>query len=141
MRHHRRVATKKKSASSAVDKKSKARIKKLEARLASAEKSAGKWKARAKKHQTDAAGLKSELAAVRRRLEKAAASAAKWKDRAKAAPSSMPVPEPDAGAASETPAVPDESWTVTRLRAEARARGVAGYSRKSKAQLLADLGG
>ena len=35
----------------------------------------------------------------------------------------------------------DESWTVTRLRAEARARGVAGYSRKTKAQLLADLAG
>jgi hypothetical protein len=35
---------------------------------------------------------------------------------------------------------PDATWTVTALRAEARSRGVAGYSRKTKAQLLADLG-
>jgi peptidoglycan hydrolase CwlO-like protein len=136
------VAKKKKSQSDAVEKKARARIRKLEAWLASAEKSAGKWKARAKKHQTDAAGLKSELTAVRRRLEKATASAAKWKDRAKAAPPSMPRPERTAPAVSTTaPTGPDESWTVTRLRAEARARGVAGYSRRTKAQLLADLGG
>ncbi|EFQ83555.1 hypothetical protein HMPREF0063_11218 [Aeromicrobium marinum DSM 15272] len=35
--------------------------------------------------------------------------------------------------------VPDETWTVTRLRAEARSRAVPGYSRKSKAQLLEAL--
>jgi peptidoglycan hydrolase CwlO-like protein len=134
------VAKKKKSQSDAVEKQWKARVKKLEARLASAEKSAGKWKTRAKKHQTDAAGLKSELTAVRRRLDKATASAAKWKDRAKAAPSA-PSRRPAPRTAPETAARPDESWTVTRLRAEARARGVAGYSRKTKAQLLADLAG
>ena len=134
------MAKKKKSQSDAVEKQWKARVKKLEARLASAEKSAGKWKTRAKKHQTDAAGLKSELTAVRRRLDKATASAAKWKDRAKAVPSA-PARRPAPRTAPETAARPDESWTVTRLRAEARARGVAGYSRKTKAQLLADLTG
>jgi hypothetical protein len=30
--------------------------------------------------------------------------------------------------------------TLAMLRAEARTRGVAGYSRKTKAQLLAELG-
>lgn len=35
---------------------------------------------------------------------------------------------------------PDETWTVTRLRAEARTRGVAGYSRMTKAQLITVLG-
>ena len=134
------MAKNKKSQSDPVEKQWKARLKKLEARLASAEKSAGKWKTRAKKHQADAAGLKSELTAVRRRLDKATASAAKWKDRAKAAPSA-PAPQLAPRTAPETVAGPDESWTVTRLRAEARARGVAGYSRKTKAQLLADLGG
>jgi lysophospholipase len=36
-------------------------------------------------------------------------------------------------------ATPDESWTVADLRAEAKRRGLGGYSRKTKAQLLADL--
>jgi hypothetical protein len=44
---------------------------------------------------------------------------------------STPGPAPEAG--------PDDSWTVTALRAEARSRGLAGYSRKSKAELLAAL--
>jgi hypothetical protein len=35
--------------------------------------------------------------------------------------------------------VPDETWTVVELRAEARARGLVGMSSKSKAQLLAAL--
>lgn len=35
---------------------------------------------------------------------------------------------------------PDNSWTVTRLRAEARSRGVAGCSRMTKDQLIAVLG-
>ena len=134
------MAKKKKSQTDAVEKQWKARVRKLEARLASAEKSAGKWKTRAKQHQTDAAGLKSELTTVRRRLDKATASAAKWKDRAKAAPSA-PARRPGPRTTPETAAGPDESWTVTRLRAEARARGIAGYSRKTKAQLLADLAG
>ncbi len=134
------MAKKKKSQSDAVEKQWKARVKKLEARLASAEKSAGKWKTRAKQHQTDAAGLKSELTTVRRRLDKATASAVKWKDRAKAAPSA-PARRPAPRTAPETVGGPDGSWTVTRLRAEARARGIAGYSRKTKAQLIADLAG
>lgn len=42
----------------------------------------------------------------------------------------------DAPAAS---AGPDGSWTVTRLRAEARAQKVPGYSRMTKPQLLSAL--
>jgi hypothetical protein len=37
--------------------------------------------------------------------------------------------------------VPDDSWTVAALRAEARRRGMTGYSRKTKAQLVAELRG
>jgi hypothetical protein len=132
------VAKKKKSSSS-TDEQRKAEVKKLRAQLAAAEKSAGKWKTRAKKHKSDAAGLKVELTAVRRRAAKAEASAAKWKDRATSTPSAPAAPEPAAPASPARVAGPDESWTVTRLRTEARSRGVAGYSRKTKAQLLADL--
>ena len=35
---------------------------------------------------------------------------------------------------------PDDSWTVAQLREEARTRGLAGMSRKNKAELLAALG-
>jgi hypothetical protein len=103
---------------SEVERELKAQAKKLRAQLAAAEKSAEKWKAKAKDHRSVAVGAKAELAAVRRRLEKAETT--------------------------ETPAAstaPDDSWTVTRLRAEARSRGVAGYSRKTKEQLLLELRG
>ena len=40
-----------------------------------------------------------------------------------------------------TDAAPDDSWTVAALRAEARRRGMTGYSRKTKAQLVAELRG
>jgi len=145
------VATKKKDKSSA-EKELKAAVKKLRSQLAAAEKSAQKWKSRAKAYQSDAAGAKAELAAVRRRLDKAAASATKWKGRAKSAgrtsaapPAPVVDPSHDSDPALEAVpvpvpgAAPDDSWTVTRLRAEARARGVAGYSRKTKVQLLDDL--
>ena len=35
--------------------------------------------------------------------------------------------------------IPDQTWTVVQLRAEARARGIAGMSNKPKAKLLAAL--
>jgi hypothetical protein len=101
---------------SEVERELKAQAKKLRAQLAAAEKSADKWKTRAKDHRSAAVGAKAELAAVRRRLEKAEAP-------------------------STPSTTPDESWTVTRLRAEARSRGVAGYSRKTKEQLLVELRG
>jgi chromosome segregation ATPase len=112
------------------DKQLEAAAKKLRAQLGVAEKSAEKWRSRAKEHRSTATKAKAELTAVRRRLEKAEASATKWKARAQA-------PSP----ASAASATPDDSWNVTRLRAEARSRGVAGYSRKSKEQLLTELGG
>jgi len=50
-----------------------------------------------------------------------------------------PLPDQTAAGPDETAMEPDESWTVTRLRAEARARGVVGYSRLTKAQILQAL--
>lgn len=143
------MATKKKQGKGSVDKELKAAVRRLRSQLAAAEKSAEKWKSRAKAHRSDAVGAKAELTAVRRRLDKAAASATKWKGRARSGRSQTAttgsVPAPVVAAAAEsattTPTAPDDAWTVTRLRAEARARGVAGYSRKTKDQLLAELRG
>jgi hypothetical protein len=170
---------KQKSTTASAEKQLKATVKKLRAQLAVAEKSAEKWKSRAKDHKSVAVGAKSELTAMRRRLDKAEANVAKWKERAQAkapttagllappkdgapkaatsapspvaAPPASPVTAPTAAqsaprnvvtsAAPSSGARPDDSWTVTALRAEARSRGVVGYSRKTKAQLLADLGG
>jgi predicted membrane-bound mannosyltransferase len=135
---------KQKSPSNAAEKQLKAVVKRLRTQLAAAEGSAEKWKARAKDHRSFASGAKAELMVVRRRLERAEASVTKWKDRAKSPAPAAPVTATLAPAASSVPTAsnaPDESWTVTALRAEARRRGVTGYSRKTKAQLLADLRG
>ena len=130
---------KQRSEAESAEKQLKATVKKLKSQLAGAEKSAEKWKARAKEQESKAAGTRSELTAARRRLTKAEARAAKWKDRARAAPVVVaPVPPPAAAGRSATP---DDTWTVTALRAEARTRGLPGYSRKTKVQLLADLSG
>ena len=48
-------------------------------------------------------------------------------------PQAVTVGEPTA---ADGLTVPDETWTVVQLRAEARARGLVGTSNKSKAQLL-----
>lgn len=162
------MAKKTKAKKSTVEKDLRAKLKKVRAQLSVAEKSAEKWKHRARKQQKDAASLTSELTAVRRRAAKAESAAEKWKGRAtsagttpaaapkaeapkaeapKAAAPKAAAPAPAAPAASSQAAspgratTPDDSWTVTALRAEARSRGVAGYSRKTKAQLLADLRG
>ena len=41
--------------------------------------------------------------------------------------------------AGQPTSTPDMSWTVVRLRAEARARGLTGLSSKPKAEILAAL--
>jgi hypothetical protein len=145
----------KKQRTGTAERELKAEIKKLKARLAAAEKSAETWKARAKENKSSAAGAKSELSGLRRSLKKAEASTKKWKDRAKAAlplaPAAPAAPAASTAAAAEpapveimaptTPSMPDDTWTLTALRAEARARKLPGYSRKSKADLLAELRG
>ena len=136
------MANKKKSATDAAEKQLRAAVKKLRAQLAAAEKQAEKWRERAKDHKSVASGVKTELSAVRRRLEKAEASVRKWKDRASPAASTPSTRSAKpAPAAPSVHSLPDDSWTVTALRAEARRRGLTGYSRKTKADLLAELRG
>jgi len=48
-------------------------------------------------------------------------------------------PLPTTDTVPEENTAPDDSWTVARLRTEARSRGLAGYSRLTKAQLLEAL--
>jgi lysophospholipase len=134
------MAKKKNSATGPAEKRLKAAVKKLRAQLAAAESQAQKWKERAKDRKSVAAGAKTELTKVRRRLAKAEASLRKWKDRPRTTASAPPAPEPAPAAPSSHP-LPDDSWTVAALRAEARRRGLTGYSRKTKAELLAELRG
>jgi lysophospholipase len=136
----KKKVAKKKKTGGAAKRELKAENKRLEAELAAAEKAAEKWKARAKDQKSSAAASGSELGELRRRLQKAEASATKWKDRAKAGVPSASAPQAEtmAPAAGSTP---DDSWTLTALRAEARARGMTGYSRTPKADLLAALRG
>lgn len=114
MRHDDRVAKNKQK-----NQKAEKKTKKAQKTGDSAEK---QLKAAVKKLQT-------QLAASER-------SVAKWKARAK-----QPAPVVSAAPAPVRSATPDETWTVTALRAEARSRGVPGYSRKTKVDLLADLRG
>ena len=46
---------------------------------------------------------------------------------------------PDEPTTVEAVTVPDETWSVVQLRAEARTRGLTGMSNKTKAQLLTAL--
>jgi peptidoglycan hydrolase CwlO-like protein len=130
---------KKKSRADAAEKELNAAVEALRARLSDVEKSLAKWKKKATDRKSVVAEVKAELTALRRRLAKAEASATKWRGRAKEAEAA---PAPSPAPASSPPvrsATPDETWTVTALRAEARARGVVNYSRKSKAVLIAEL--
>jgi vancomycin resistance protein YoaR len=106
------VATKKRSTSV---KDLKDGVKELRARAEKAGARADRWKARASRYEQDAAELRAQLRKVTKRLDKAQ--------------------RPEIASRSRVEQ-PDATWTVVRLRAEARARGLTGVTRKSKAQLL-----
>jgi hypothetical protein len=122
------------SAAGAAEEQLKAVAEKLQARLAAAEKAAGRFAAKVKERLPSAAEVKAELPAVRDRLEKARSSVARRTSRTRHDGHGLTA-VPAAGS------VPDDSWTVAELRAEAKRRGMTGYSRKTKAELLAELRG
>ena len=95
---------------------------------------------------------KTEAKAQRKSASRAGARAEKLQqklDRASTALEPVHATSPIEAAASGRPAgepttadgvtLPDETWSVVQLRAEARARGLVGMSNKTKAQLLAAL--
>lgn len=130
-------------------------VTRTEARLQKAKDRKDRWKQEAIAQREAAARAAAEVEKLQRRLAEAAAAL-------EAAPSttqddapSDDAPSDDsaftdgpsdaAGTGTETQTktegtvVPDESWTVVQLRAEARARGLSGMSNKPKAELLAAL--
>lgn len=129
-----------KKARSSSEKKMKATIHKLEAKLEREEAKAARWKERTKQTQAEVVALNARAAKLDRKL-------ATTRD---AAPQPAPVLEepvtplalrtPASSLPTErTPSTPDANWTVAQLRAEARSRGLTGLSAKSKAQLIAAL--
>lgn len=97
---------------------------KTEEKLAKARSKSARWKKEAKKQRQSAARAKGRVAKLRKKLKRTASAAELTRS----------VAEPR-GASK----VPDETWTVAQLRAEARTRGLVGMSNKPKAHLLAAL--
>ena len=132
------MATKKKSSSS--EKQLKATITSLKAKLKRADAKATRWQKKAKANQAAVATSKARVT----KLEKKLTQARRVADPLSA--TRHEVPSPTEVVASETvvsddqpTSTPDASWTVVRLREEARARGVLGMSGKPKAEILAAL--
>ena len=76
------------------------------------------------------------------KLAKAEQRAERWKAEAKRLRAEAPTPaalDPTEPAGTAVPAEagsPDTTWSLTRLRGAARERGLTGYSRSSKEELL-----
>jgi hypothetical protein len=122
--------------------KLEAKVRKLKAEVDRADGKTARWRKKSKQNDATIASLEERLARRDKQLSKAR--------RAAAPPEAVPeaLSGEDIPALSEAPpdvAVdepvpgPDGSWTVVRLRAEARSRGLTGMSGKTKAELLAAL--
>lgn len=131
------MATKSKGSSS--EKKLRSTIKKLEAKLESANAETARWKKESKRQRAAASASQASVTRLEKRLTKAKRSAGKSGPRhvAQPLPSTTEVTHEETPVSADglTPA-PDAGWTVVRLRAEARSRGLTGVSRKSKADLI-----
>ena len=111
---------------------------KTETKLGKANEKAERWKREAAAARTAASRSDARVEKLQKKLDRA--SAALEPVRAvgpvEAAVSGRSAAEPtDADGLT----IPDQTWTVVQLRAEARARGLAGMSNKPKAKLLAAL--
>ena len=126
-------------------KKLKAKVKKLRARVDRADVKTARWQTRAQQNDATIASLEERVAKRDKQLAKAR-RAATQPEAVPGEPSlsgedvpALSLVAPDEVAVDEPAAGPDESWTVVRLRAEARSRGLTGISGMTKAQLLAAL--
>lgn len=124
-------------------KKAEARVKQLKKSLASVRAELEKSQTKLEKAKAKAARRKEEAAGHRAAAERSAARAKRLEK--KLSRGSTPArpnngrSDGKADTTSNTERVPDDSWTVVQLRAEARTRGLTGISTMSKAQLLAAL--
>ncbi len=109
-----------------------------ETRLTKATGKAERWKKEAAAQRRAASRSGARVEKLQKRLDRAAAAVEQMADTGpmEVAASGGPVAEPTA---AEGVTVPDETWSVVQLRAEARARGLVGISNTPKAQLLAAL--
>ncbi len=113
----------------------KGQLTKTEKQLAKANERTERWEKEAKAHKTSAskAGTRAEL--LQEQLDETRASL-------KSVPSEASVEAASADeAGSGEPTgdgvgAPGDHWSVVQLRAEARARGMTGMSKKKKAQLI-----
>jgi chromosome segregation ATPase len=108
-----------------------------ETKLEKAKAKAERWKKEAAAQQSSAAQSGARAEKLQKKLDQAATDSEPTRAaQPLEAAASAPAAEPTTG---DGATVPDETWTVVELRAEARARGLVGMSSKSKAQLLAAL--
>ena len=111
---------------------------KTEKKLTKATDRAERWKTEAKAQRRSASRAGARVEKLHQKLDRASAALEPVQASApmEAAASGRPVAEPTT---ADGVTVPDETWSVVQLRAEARARGLVGMSNKPKAQLLAAL--
>ena len=134
-------------------KKLKSKVKKLKRKVARADGNTARWEQKATQNNATIASLQERVAKRDKQLSKAKRTARHLEPlREDAGLSGEDVPElaevaPPTKAedarivvvTGEPAHEPDETWTVVRLRAEARSRGITGLSGKTKAELLAAL--
>jgi len=130
-----------KSAAGVAEDQLKAGAKKFQEQLVTVEKAVEKLATKAKERLPAPADVKAEIPEVRRRVQQAAASVTRRKGGGPRPVAAASTAAPSTSSTSSTSSTPDDSWSVADLRAEAKRRGMTGYSRKTKAQLLADLRG
>jgi len=103
--------------------------------LTKAKNRADRWRKEAKAQKRSASRARARVEKLHQKLDGASAAP----EPAQAA-TAMDVIAPGRSLAEPTTVdsvtVPDETWSVVQLRAEARARGLTGMSNKTKAQLL-----
>ncbi len=109
-----------------------------ENKLSKTEEKVKRWKEEATAARTAAARSDARVEKLQRKLDRASATLQPVKavGPVDAAATGRPAGE---RIVADGLTAPDASWTVTQLRAEARARGLAGLSDKPKAQLIAAL--
>jgi hypothetical protein len=126
-----------KSAAGVAEDQLKAGVKRLQEQLATVEQAAGKLATKAKERLPAASEVtalaKDAVAKRTTRGKRSAATRATAPSAGGSRSSSAP------GGSATGGAGPDDSWTVADLRAEAKRRGLTGYSRKTKTELLAEL--
>jgi len=133
-----------KNGKSSTEQELRAKLSTLQAQLTTSEKRltktadrAERWKTEAKTHKKAASRVEARVNKLERKLERATDDVAV---------EAVPVARPDASSLSPDDAaatvnnkVPDQTWSVVQLRAEARRRGMVGLSNKPKTDLIAAL--